>query len=112
MPRTNSNPEMASVILEAMACESQNSVIPAYYDVMLKVKLTRDEVSASMLDLIFENRVFDYGDTILCTELRDGVLRTAFAEDNRNAASLLTSVESTVNNKLKTLNDSFEALAD
>ena len=112
VPRTNSNPEMASVILEAMACDSQNYVIPAYYDVMLKVKLTRDEVSASVLDLIFENRVFDYGDTILCTELRDGVLRTAFAEDNRNAASLLTSVESTVNNKLKTLNDSFEALAD
>ena len=65
-----------------------------------------------MLDLIFENRVFDYGDTLLATELRDGVMRQAFAEDNRNAVSLLTSVESTVNASLDRLNEGFAALVD
>ena len=65
-PLTNADPEMTSVILEAMACESRKIVIPAYYEVALKVKFTRDEESSKMLDIAFENRVFDYGDTILC----------------------------------------------
>lgn len=111
VPLTNPDTEMASVILESLASESLKTTLPAYYDVALKVKFTRDDDSSEMLDLAFENRVFDYGDTILCTELRDGVLRGAFASDNRNAASLLASVESTINAKLKTLNDAFQELA-
>ena len=60
-----------------------------------------------MLDLAFKNRVFDFGDTVICEQLRDGVLLNAMAEDNRNAASLLVSAESAVNAKLTDFNGSF-----
>lgn len=93
-----------------MACESRKSVIPAYYEVALKVKFTRDEESAKMLDLAFENRVFDYGDTLFCTELRDGVMRQIFAGNNRDIVSTLTSVKNKIDAKAKTFNDAFEAL--
>ena len=110
VPLTNTDPEMTSVILEAMACESRKIVIPAYYEVALKVKFTRDEESSKMLDIAFENRVFDYGDTILCEEFRDGVMRQAFAKDNRDIVSTLTKVQSKVEKKLGTLNDAFGTL--
>ena len=111
IPKINKKPDMAGVILEAMACESMKSVIPAYYDVALKVKYTRDNDSADMLDLAFANRVFDYGDTVLCDELRDGFFRTAMAEDDRNAASGLAEAASKVNAKLKTFNEQFKSLS-
>ena len=110
VPLTNADPEMTSVILEAMACESRKIVIPAYYEGALKVKFTRDEESSKMLDIAFENRVFDYGDTILCEEFRDGVMRQAFAKDNRDIVSTLTKVQNKVEKKLGTLNDAFGAL--
>ena len=110
VPLTNADPEMTSVILEAMACESRKIVIPAYYEVALKVKFTRDEESSKMLDIAFENRVFDYGDTILCEEFRDGVMRQAFAKDNRDIVSTLTKVQNKVEKKLGTLNDAFGTL--
>ena len=110
VPLTNTDPEMTSVILEAMACESRKIVIPSYYEVALKVKFTRDEESSKMLDIAFENRVFDYGDTILCEEFRDGVMRQAFAKDNRDIVSTLTKVQNKVEKKLGTLNDAFGTL--
>ena len=110
VPKTNTNPEMAAVILEAMACESMNNVIPAYYDVALKVKFTRDNDSAEMLDLAFENRVFDYGDTLLCTEFRDGVMRQAFADNIENIVSTLESVKNKCEAKLDEYNKAFQAL--
>ncbi|MBE6613221.1 MAG: extracellular solute-binding protein [Ruminococcaceae bacterium] len=103
----NPNPEMAGVILEAMACESYNTVRPTYYDVTLKVKGTRDEDSAEMLDIIFENRVFDYADTVLCSELRDGVIHTAMKNNNRDMVSVLTGVESKAQAALDVYNEGF-----
>lgn len=111
IPKTNTNLEMTGVILEALACESYNVVIPAYYDVALKVKYTRDEESAEMLDIIFENRIFDFGDTIFADQLRDGIIRQSFEKDNRDIVSALTGVESTVNGKLKPINDGFAEIA-
>ena len=110
VPKTNTDPEMAAVILEAMACESLNSVIPAYYEVALKVKFTRDDESAEMLDLAFENRVFDYGDTILATEFRDGAIHMAFVNNNTNIVSTLESVKNKCEAKLDEYNKAFQAL--
>ena len=36
-------------------------MVPAYYDVALKFKGTRDERSIEMLDAIVQSRVFDFG---------------------------------------------------
>ena len=35
---------------------------PAYYEVMLTTKLTRDNESAEMLDIIFSSRIYDNGE--------------------------------------------------
>ena len=60
VPKT-ADPEFVGMILEVMAAESVSTVSPAFYDVCLEGKSVRDEESAEILDIIFANKVFDYG---------------------------------------------------
>ena len=87
IPVTNKNPENAGALLEAMACYGFNEIIPNYYEIALKRKNSRDEQSAEMLDLIFSTRSYDLGDTWWCNELRDGIFKPMFRDNNRDLAS-------------------------
>lgn len=60
VPKTASNVEMIGAVMEAMGEYSYKYVVPAYYDVTLKVKGTRDENSIEMLDITFDGRVVDF----------------------------------------------------
>ena len=53
--------EILGVTLEALSWISHDTVYPQLYDVVLSGKGTRDEESRQMLNLIFENRVYDIG---------------------------------------------------
>ncbi len=55
------DPEFVGTVSEALCAESWKRVVPAYYDVALKFKGTRDERSIEMLDAIVQSRVFDFG---------------------------------------------------
>ncbi|MCL2814899.1 MAG: hypothetical protein FWD23_09900 [Oscillospiraceae bacterium] len=70
IPITNPRCEIAGAVMEAMACETRNTVIPAYYESSLKTKYSRDTDTAEMLDLIYETRVYDLGDTIWYDPIR------------------------------------------
>ncbi|MCQ2432003.1 MAG: hypothetical protein MJ175_05290 [Clostridia bacterium] len=61
IPASISDPDFVGNIVEVLNAESWKRVIPTYYDVVLKTKGTRDEVSVSMLDYILDHRVFDFG---------------------------------------------------
>jgi len=61
VPKFNYNLEMTGKIVEALAAESYKQLVPAYYEVALKTKYSRDEESVRMLDLIFEGVVYDFG---------------------------------------------------
>lgn len=56
------NAEDVGFIAEAMAAESKYTTVPAYYDVSLKTKFSRDNESSEMLDIIFSSTVFDVGE--------------------------------------------------
>ena len=51
--------DRVGTILEAMSAESHRVVIPAYYELVLKHKDTRDEESIEMIELIYRGRRFD-----------------------------------------------------
>jgi ABC-type glycerol-3-phosphate transport system substrate-binding protein len=51
------------LIVSAIAKESKILVTPAYYDVQLKYRDSRDDESGEMLDLIFSTRTFDIANT-------------------------------------------------
>lgn len=61
VPVTASDVAATGMILEYMGYISRDMVLPTVYDVTLQRKLTRDDESSGMLDIIFENRVYDLG---------------------------------------------------
>ena len=79
--------EMTGVLLEALASESAKSVIPEYYEKVLKGKGARDDESEDMLDIIYNNRVYDLGDTYWCMTLRADMFRVMFEKGNHDLAS-------------------------
>ena len=56
---TNQTPDDTALILEALSYESQDTLTPAYYDICLTGKSTRDEESKDMLDIIFDSYIVD-----------------------------------------------------
>jgi len=61
IPLVQEDVERTGIITEALAFYGQKSVLPAYYDVNLKGMVSRDEESSDMLDIIFDNLVYDLG---------------------------------------------------
>ena len=86
--------DRTGIILEAMACESRKTCLPAYYDLMLKTKLARDVESEEIIDDIVGHRVLDWIDNLWVTELRDGSLANMFRNKTNTIVSLNDSMDS------------------
>ncbi len=61
VPITVSDPERTSIIIEALNAETYKTIVPAYFNIALKNRYSRDSESGEMLDLLMESRVFDFG---------------------------------------------------
>ena len=61
VPKTVQEPEMIGKAIELLAYYSDTTTIPAYFDIMLGAKLSRDPDSVEMLSIIFDNVVYDAG---------------------------------------------------
>ena len=59
VPKSVSDRERASIIIEALQSASTETVLSAYYDITLKSKYSRDEESAKMVDIIFDSTTYD-----------------------------------------------------
>jgi hypothetical protein len=53
--------EKIGAVIETMAAYSVDTLTPAYYNISLISKSTRDEESRPMIDLILANRIYDLG---------------------------------------------------
>ncbi|MBQ2691244.1 MAG: hypothetical protein IJF53_03720, partial [Clostridia bacterium] len=61
VPNNIANPDMVGAAMEMLAWESAREVLPAYYDVVLTGKLSRDEDAARMLELLFDTITYEIG---------------------------------------------------
>ncbi len=61
IPAQLKNVEDVGTLVTAIAELSMHKVTPAYYDVQLKYRDSRDDESGEMLDIIFNSRTFDLG---------------------------------------------------
>ena len=59
LPATLKDTHMTSIVLDAMAAKSMDTLTVAYYDKALTQKYMRDETSIRMLDMILGSRIFD-----------------------------------------------------
>ena len=61
IPVSCEDPETAALIMQALAVEGHNKVMPAYYNIVLSEKYMRDQASVDMLNIIFDNIMLDTG---------------------------------------------------
>lgn len=59
------NAENAGSLLESLSYMGYYDIVPKYKEVALKTKTARDNESADMLDIIFDNICFDFGTNIM-----------------------------------------------
>lgn len=83
-------------VISAIAELSEHKLTPAYYDVQLKYRDTRDDDSAEMLDLIFSTRTFDLG-----SAFNWGGLLDHYQQLNKNFASRFESALPAAESKLE-----------
>lgn len=84
VPKTNTDLDRTSVIMEALAIETKNYVYEPFYELALKSRYVRDDNghSAEMLDLMLETRTIDLGDTIWQGFARNSFLDLFWNRDN------------------------------
>ena len=61
MPITVSDYQRSGKIIEALCAVGNKEVIPAFYDVSLKTKFSRDYESEAMIDIVRESLIYDLG---------------------------------------------------
>jgi len=104
IPATNQRPEIAGAVMETMACETRNTVYPAYYEYALKNKYSRDPDTVDMLDLIRDSTVYDLGDTIWYAAVREP-LTNIFTSGKDTFASWVEKNEEKINKNISDLVD-------
>ena len=107
-PRSASDPERTSIILEAMASAGQYYVVPAYYDVVLARKYARDDQSAKIIDILRANRQFDLVYAYNFGSARNSVSSTLTADSN-TIASTFASIQPAVMTAYET---TYQAIID
>ena len=76
IPAIVENIKRAGFIAEAFAEASSVMVKPEYYEIILKSKLTRDQESAEMLDIIYKNFVVDPADLYQWGGLEESIIKS------------------------------------
>lgn len=61
VPVTNTKRDMTGACIEALAAESYRTVTPAYFEVALQIKYSRDEESIQTLQIIKDNIKYNFG---------------------------------------------------
>ena len=109
VPKTTGDPERTSIILEALSAESKYTLQPAYYDIVLNRKFTRDEESSEMLDIIFTSQVYDIGGVYSFGGVFSDFCSLASKED-RNVMSYYEKKIGNMEKAIKKVVDQFEAM--
>jgi hypothetical protein len=109
VPVTIAEKDRAGIIIEALCAESQYTLLPAYYDISLKTKFSRDAESSEMLDLIFANRLYDIGHIYNWGDIT-GFFYTPFHKGSNTIASFWEKSESKIIKALEKTIDKFDQI--
>ena len=91
-------------ITQMLGYESKIHMTPAYYEQTLQNKVSRDEESAAMLDLIFSTRTYDFGWYFELSDL-GGVLMNSLRNYDKNLASAIRAKDKVVMKSIDKYNE-------
>ena len=110
IPKTCSKTEAVCAILESMAFESHKTVLPAYFEVALKLKYTRDATDDAfrIIDIIHDNCITDFAYIYTLSLNRMGdIMRQVMASKSPYFVSTYEKVEPKAQTNLENLIDAY-----
>ena len=88
IPTTCKITDAVGAVMEALCAESYRKLTPAYFEVVLKEKYSRDSESSQMLDIIRAGIKFDFGySNGICLDYISNIFRTIITNKTNNFAS-------------------------
>jgi hypothetical protein len=109
VPVIQEDRERTGILLEALAARSMYTLTPAYYDISLKGKYTRDNESTEMLDIILATRTYDLGWYYEIGGYNEQVMNM-LRNFKDEFSSMYARYEKTALKKIETINSAFAAL--
>ena len=109
VPINAPDPEMSSLIFEALTAESHYSALPVFMENQLSIKFARDEESIEMLEMIYSNILYDMGANYPTLGQYSDILRWLFESKTTNVMSHMEKYEQQLENALEEIIASYDA---
>ena len=109
VPVSNNDIKNTGIFMEYYAYLGRHDIMPALYDKLLLGKVARDNDSSAMLDIIFNNRVFDTGMIFDFSGLRTD-LQVMYRDMRNDFASSLKANSKKVQKNIEQLVEQFREL--
>lgn len=111
VPVTNKDLDRTGVILDALSYESNESVLPIYYDVTVSQKGLRNEDSIEMLDIIRNSRGCEISEFFALAEDMTGSFQTILGSNgSQEPASVIAANKEKITQNISSLLEKLEAL--
>ena len=109
VPANASDPEMSGVIFEALSGESYYSILPVFKEQQLSLKFARDEESIEMLDLIYDNMIYDMAPNYATLDPYTNILYELYMKKNTDVMSYMEKNEASLRGALDKIVDDYNA---
>jgi len=109
IPALVKNDEMSQLVMNALNCISYYDVLPTYKEIVLQRKLTRDDESAEMIDIIISGASLDFG-TLFYQQINSLLFSSSAIISTQNYATWWAANEASCQAKLDNLIETVSAL--
>jgi len=104
VPAISENLDIAGAVIEALCAESYRTFIPVWYETELKIKLTRDDISAQVIDIVHDSINTDFLFVYTSTLGGTGKILSKLVQSNsKDYASAVAAIEKSSAAKLEEL---------
>ena len=110
IPVTNADPESTALALDALSYESEQRVLPLYFEVRVEQKGLRNENSIEMLQIIRDACTYDIGIQYGWVSGLDASLRDQLVSGDSAVASTIESNRSAIEAQIKDMVEAMDAL--
>jgi len=112
VPINTPDKEASGIIFEALSAESHYSIYPVFKEQQLSIKFTRDEESIKMLDMIYENIVYDMAYNYSGLDAYTNILYELYKKKSTDVTSYIEKNEPKLHSALEKIIESYEAYAN
>ena len=109
IPSTTPTPDFSGFMLEALSYQASTTSLPAYVEISCKTKYTYDNDSAEMLNLIFDNIVYEPAEIFGISGVQT-ILFDVISTGKNTFASQYAKVEEMALTDLEQMMDDIEAV--